>query len=88
MVTALLAGSSGRADQNFACGPLPMYRAMSGMPELKNRPVQVSMEVVMGCGRGICYGCTIKTKNGLKKVCQDGPVFDLADIIWEQGSRP
>jgi dihydroorotate dehydrogenase electron transfer subunit len=88
MVTELLAGSSGRADQIFACGPLPMYRAMSGMPELKNRPVQVSMEVVMGCGRGICYGCTIKTKKGLKKVCQDGPVFDLADIIWEQGSRP
>ncbi|MBI2288225.1 MAG: dihydroorotate dehydrogenase electron transfer subunit, partial [Chloroflexi bacterium] len=73
------------ADQVFACGPLPMYRHIDeGFPQLKNKPVQVSLEVVMGCGRGICYGCTVKTKDGLKMVCEDGPVFDLADIIWDE----
>jgi len=72
------------ADQIFACGPLPMYKAMARMPELKSRPVQVSLEVRMGCGRGVCYGCTIKTRQGLRQVCQDGPVFNLEDVIWEE----
>jgi len=70
------------ADQIFACGPVSMYKAMAQIPELKGKPVQISMEVKMGCGRGVCYGCTIKTRSGPKKVCQDGPVFDLDDIPW------
>jgi dihydroorotate dehydrogenase electron transfer subunit len=73
-----------QADQIFACGPIGMYRTMAHMPELKNKSVQVSLEVRMGCGRGVCYGCTIKTKNGLKRVCEHGPVFDLNDILWEE----
>jgi dihydroorotate dehydrogenase electron transfer subunit len=72
------------ADQVFACGPLPMYQAMAQMPQLKGKPVQVSLEVRMGCGLGVCYGCTIKTKHGLRQVCQDGPIFNLEDIIWEE----
>jgi dihydroorotate dehydrogenase electron transfer subunit len=36
---------------------------------------------MMGCGMGVCYGCTIKTKKGLKQVCKDGPVFDLGFIL-------
>jgi len=83
MITGLLPDYIAHADQVFACGPLPMYKTISRMPELKNIPVQVSLEIMMGCGRGICYGCTIKTKKGLQKVCQHGPVFDLDDILWD-----
>ncbi|MFC1988260.1 dihydroorotate dehydrogenase electron transfer subunit [Chloroflexota bacterium] len=83
-VSELIPGYMEWADQIFACGPLPMYRTMSRMPELKNKPVQVSLEVRMGCGRGICYGCTIKTKQGLKMVCEDGPIFDMEDILWDE----
>jgi len=71
------------ADQVFACGPLPMYQTMAQMPELKEKLVQISLEIMMGCGRGLCYGCTIKTRQGQKKVCQDGPVFDLQDVLWD-----
>jgi dihydroorotate dehydrogenase electron transfer subunit len=84
MITDLLPHFTRGADQIFACGPLPMYQTMARMPELKNKPVQISLEVRMGCGLGICYGCTVKTKSGLRQVCQDGPVFDLEDIIWEE----
>jgi len=72
------------ADQIFACGPLGMYQAMAQMTELRSKPVQISLEVRMGCGRGVCYGCTVKTKSGLKQVCTDGPVFDLDDILWDE----
>jgi dihydroorotate dehydrogenase electron transfer subunit len=41
---------------------------------------QVSFEQFMGCGLGVCCGCTIETKNGYKKVCKDGPVFNLKEI--------
>ncbi|MGD1119659.1 MAG: dihydroorotate dehydrogenase electron transfer subunit [Dehalococcoidales bacterium] len=72
-------------DQVFACGPAAMYRAMARLPELKNVPVQLSLEIMMGCGVGVCYGCTIKTKSGLKQVCKDGPVFRMGEVEWGEG---
>ena len=84
MITELIPQYLERADQVFACGPFPMYRDMAVMPELKNKPVQVSLEMRMGCGMGVCYACTIKTRQGLKQVCKDGPVFELKNIIWEE----
>ena len=84
MITDYLPDFIGSADQIFACGPMPMYQTMARMPELNNKPVQISLEVRMGCGLGICYGCTAKTKSGLKQVCQDGPIFDLDEVLWEE----
>jgi dihydroorotate dehydrogenase electron transfer subunit len=72
------------ADQVFACGPTAMYREMANMRQLKDKPVQISLEARMGCGRGVCYSCTVRTKRGLKQVCRDGPVFTLDDIIWDE----
>ncbi len=86
-VTDLLPDFIDWADQIFACGPMPMYKDMARKKrelKIEGKPVQVSLEVRMGCGRGVCYGCTLKTKQGLKKVCQDGPVFDLDDILWDE----
>jgi dihydroorotate dehydrogenase electron transfer subunit len=84
LATDLIADYIDHGDQVFACGPADMYRTMAPMPELKAKPVQISLEIMMGCGVGVCYGCTIKTRGGLKQVCQDGPVFELKDIIWEE----
>ncbi len=85
MITDLLPGFVDWADQVFACGPMSMYRDMVRQKQelkLEGKPVQVSLEVRMG--RGVCYGCTVKTKGGLKQVCQDGPVFDLDDVLWDE----
>jgi len=85
MITDLLPEYVDWADQIFACGPLAMYRDMAGKyPRLKHKPVQVSLEMMMGCGVGACYGCTVKTRNGLKQVCKDGPIFSLQDILWNE----
>jgi len=84
MITELIPQYLESADQVFACGPLPMYRAMAQTPELKNKPIQVSLELRMGCGMGTCYACTIRIRQGLKQVCKDGPVFEFEDIIWEE----
>jgi dihydroorotate dehydrogenase electron transfer subunit len=60
-----------------------MYQSMAKMPELKGKDVQLSLEIMMGCGVGVCYGCTIKTKTGLKQVCKDGPVFGMGEVGWD-----
>lgn len=89
MITDVLSGLSPAADQIFICGPLPMYRVMAGdMTVLAGKPTQVCLEQMMGCGWGVCYGCTIETTNGLRKVCQDGPVFDINDILWDSVADP
>ena len=85
-ITDLLPRFDKRADQVFACGPMPMYRDMFNRQrelKLEGRPVQVSLEVRMGCGVGVCYGCTVKTKGGLKQVCKEGPVFELDKVLWD-----
>ncbi len=86
MITDLLPDFIDRTDQIFACGPIPMYRTMAARNQqlLGGRSVQVSLEVRMGCGFGICYGCTVRTKGGMKQVCKDGPIFELKDIIWDE----
>jgi len=71
-------------DQLFVCGPIPMYRTLAKQAQFKNKLVQVSLEVRIACGLGVCYGCTIKAKTGLKQVCHDGPVFNLEEVIWEE----
>jgi len=84
-VSALLPDFTDRADQIFACGPRAMYRDMANnYPQLKDKPVQVSLEARMGCGLGVCYGCTVRTNNGLRQVCRDGPVFNLNDLPEEE----
>ncbi len=57
----------------YACGPLPMLKALGR--ELDCNIGEVSMEERMGCGFGACMGCTIETPWGAKRVCKDGPVF-------------
>lgn len=68
-----------QAPYYYACGPLPMLKALVSKIGTNG---QVSMEERMGCGFGICVGCSMQTKNGIKRVCKEGPVFDAEEIIW------
>jgi dihydroorotate dehydrogenase electron transfer subunit len=84
VITDLLPDFTSWADQVFACGPVSMYHTIANQSQHLLKPVQISLEVRMGCGLGVCYGCTVKTKNGHKQVCKDGPIFDLEDILWNE----
>ncbi len=69
-------------DQAFACGPNAMFRAMADATRghRARRPVQVLLEEGMGCGTGICYGCAVETRKGMRLVCKDGPQFELREL--------
>ena len=63
----------------YACGPLPMLKALYNTAEGDG---EYSFEERMGCGFGACMGCTVKVKDGFKRVCKDGPVLKKEEIVW------
>lgn len=63
-------------DTVLCCGPEIMMKKVIDMCKEKNTKIYVSMEKHMACGVGACLVCTCKTKDGFKRTCKDGPVFD------------
>ncbi len=64
-------------DYYYACGPQIMLKFLT----LYSLNGEVSLEARMGCGFGACMGCSIETKNGVKRVCKEGPVFYSSEVI-------
>jgi dihydroorotate dehydrogenase electron transfer subunit len=56
-----------------------MLRALTTALDI---PGEISLEERMGCGFGICMGCSIQTASGPKRVCKEGPVFKKEEILW------
>ena len=79
LVTELIAYLAPEYDHFFTCGPKVMMKAVC---EALPTSGQASLEERMGCGCGICYGCTCNTKEGPRRICADGPVFYKENIIW------
>jgi len=65
-------------DTYYACGPLPMLRALAGWSDKG----QLSLEARMGCGFGACMGCSIMTTKGPQRVCKEGPVFAAGEVMF------
>ena len=69
-------------DCIFACGPLPLLKAVQSLAKEVNIPCQISLEEKMGCGIGVCLGCAVEvTTGGYEYVCKQGPVFDSNRVI-------
>ena len=64
----------------YACGPLPMLKAVYRSVECEG---QMSFEQRMGCGFGACMGCSVKTVSGYKRICKEGPVLNREEVVWE-----
>jgi dihydroorotate dehydrogenase electron transfer subunit len=68
----------------YTCGPKPMMKKVKELCERESVQCFVSLEERMGCGIGACLVCACKIKEGdswhYKKACTDGPVFDAAEV--------
>ena len=70
----------------YACGPLPMLKAIQKYANENNIDCQISLEEKMACGLGVCLGCAVKTAKSPKDapeywhVCKGGPVFQAKDV--------
>ena len=74
-------------DIIFACGPMPMLRAIKQYSEGKGIDAYISLEERMACGVGACLGCVCKTVNkdphshvNNARICTDGPVFEAREV--------
>lgn len=75
------------ADVIYACGPMPMLRALKAYAMEHNMECYVSMEERMACGIGACLACVCKTKDkdahsnvNNKRICKEGPVFNAKEV--------
>jgi NAD(P)H-flavin reductase len=66
-----------------ACGPQPMLKAVAAQCKAAGVPCFISMERRMACGTGACLGCTVKTVNGNRRCCTDGPIFKADEVIFD-----
>ena len=78
-VTDAIKATEPAFDYFYTCGPMVMMKVVCAALE---GPGEASLEERMGCGAGFCYGCSIQTKNGPRRVCKDGPVFKKEELIW------
>lgn len=76
-----------KADVIYACGPLPMLRALKEYAAKNNIECWVSLEERMACGIGACLGCVCKSEHKdmhtnvkNKRICKEGPVFRAEEV--------
>lgn len=75
------------ADIIYACGPLPMLRALKTYAKEHGIECYVSLEERMACGIGACLGCVCKSREAdghtnvhNKRICKEGPVFLAQEV--------
>lgn len=69
----------------FACGPMPMFRALARVVERFGVSSEFSTEAAMGCGFGACLGCVIPaTEKPFVISCLEGPILAPSKIDWEK----
>lgn len=76
-----------KADVIYACGPLPMLRALKKYAAENGLECYVSLEERMACGIGACLGCVCRSKETdshtnvkNKRICKEGPVFAAEEV--------
>jgi dihydroorotate dehydrogenase electron transfer subunit len=88
LVTELVSRELERTEPDivYACGPDAMMKALASLAAKHHVPAEFSLESVMGCGIGACWGCVHRIKNesgdGWMKICEEGPVFPGERILW------
>lgn len=82
LVTDLLEDELDRDDhaEVYACGPPAMLEAVRALCARREIPAQLALESGMACGFGACFGCAVATREGLIRLCVEGPVLEAARL--------
>ncbi len=77
-----------RSDVVYACGPMPMLRAVADVAAAHGIPSQVAVEESMACGIGVCMTCVLPVVGDdgatrMLRSCVEGPVFYGDRIRWD-----
>lgn len=77
-----------RTDVVYACGPMPMLRAVSRVAEAHGAHSQCAVEESMACGVGVCMTCVLPVRGDdgvvrMVRSCVEGPVFRGERVLWD-----
>jgi dihydroorotate dehydrogenase electron transfer subunit len=83
-VTTVIEEKNLSFDILYSCGPLLMLKALED--RFSDKRAFISLEERMGCGIGACLACVCHLQNdptgtSYKKICTDGPVFPIGEVI-------
>jgi dihydroorotate dehydrogenase electron transfer subunit len=80
----------------YACGPMPMLRAVADTATARGIPSYVAVEESMACGIGVCMTCVLPIvgddgRTRFSRSCTEGPVFggdrvrfdDVGSLPWD-----
>ncbi|SDJ25603.1 dihydroorotate dehydrogenase electron transfer subunit [Frankineae bacterium MT45] len=81
-----------KAEVVYACGPMPMLRAVGEVARRNAIPAQVAVEESMACGVGVCMTCVLPVRGDdgrsrMVRSCVDGPVFLADRVRWDDVGR-
>jgi dihydroorotate dehydrogenase electron transfer subunit len=82
------------AEVVYACGPMPMLRAVGDVARAHAIHAQVAVEEAMACGIGVCMTCVLPVRGAdgasrFVRSCVEGPVFDADRVRWaDVGTLP
>jgi dihydroorotate dehydrogenase electron transfer subunit len=82
-----------RGDYAFACGPVPMFRALRDLLAPHGIECEAATEEFMGCGFGVCNGCPVRQRQPdgtvrYRLCCADGCIFPLSTLVFEGDPVP
>ena len=71
----------------YACGPMPMLRAVTELAQHFGAHSQCAVEEAMACGVGVCMTCVLPVigEDGVTRMvraCVEGPVFRGDRVRW------
>jgi dihydroorotate dehydrogenase electron transfer subunit len=80
----------------YACGPMPMLRAVADAATARGIPSYVAVEESMACGIGVCMTCVLPVvgadgRTRFSRSCTEGPIFggdrvrfdDVGSLPWD-----
>jgi len=77
--------AAGRADAFLTCGSNRLMLLLKRLSAEFGIPGQVALEQQMACGLGMCFCCVrsfeVAGEVEHRRVCREGPVFDLAEAL-------
>ena len=85
LLEELLKGNTVDFQAVYVCGSKRLARHIKELQKEYRFAAYVSLEERMGCGIGACKGCVINTIHGYRRVCKEGPVFSLEEVILNEG---
>ncbi|MBL8929464.1 MAG: sulfide/dihydroorotate dehydrogenase-like FAD/NAD-binding protein [Kineosporiaceae bacterium] len=70
-------------DEVVAIGPPVMMGACAEVTRPRGVRTSVSLNPIMVDGTGMCGGCRVRLKDGIRFACVDGPDFDAHQVDFE-----